>query len=295
MLDKDRERSIGAASVSDLIATAFPRLPPKQQTVARFVAAHEAETAFTPATEVANRLGVDPATVVRLAKALGFGGYPDLQRYLRARFPHHYPALSQLAWRDGLESDGAGAARRVFAQDFENLRIGLEQLNHGALAATVESIGLAKRVLVFGGGVASGVVVFLASSLKAMGFVAEQDTSGGLPLTQELALLAPHDVVIAIGFYRYVRETVSALERIQELPIVRVVLTDSPLSPLVPLGNHSLCVPVESTSHRVSLVAPLAVANCLIAGCAARYHDRVAPALQRLDAHYSKAGHLIYK
>jgi DNA-binding MurR/RpiR family transcriptional regulator len=295
MVDKNRGRSIGTASVADLIATAFPRLPPKQQTVARFVAAHEAETAFTPATEVADRLGVDPATVVRLAKALGFGGYPDLQRHLRARFPHHYPALSQPVWRDGVESDGPGAARRVFAQDFENLRIGLEQLNQHALAATVESIGQARRVLVFGGGVASGVVVFLTSSLKAMGFVAEQDTCGGLPLTQELALLAPQDVVIAVGFYRYVRETVLALERIQDLPIVRVVLTDSPLSPLVPLGHYALCVPVESTSHRVSLVAPLAVANCLIAGCAARYHDRVTPALQRLDELYSKAAHLIYK
>jgi DNA-binding MurR/RpiR family transcriptional regulator len=62
--------------------------------VARFLAANEGAVAFTP------------ATVVRLAQALGFQGYPDLQRHLRAS----YPAAST---RPGQESDGTG----LFPQD----------------------------------------------------------------------------------------------------------------------------------------------------------------------------------
>src|SRR5204863_4760135 len=83
-----------AASLQDVVTEAFARLSPKQQRVARFLAVNAEVAAFTPATDIAARLRVDPATVVRLAKSLGFQGYPDLQRHLRARFPHHYPAFA---------------------------------------------------------------------------------------------------------------------------------------------------------------------------------------------------------
>src|SRR4051812_39699929 len=94
-----------AASLQDLVAEAFPRLSPKQQRVARFLAATEPLAAFPPATELAARLRVDPATVVRLTKSLGFLGYPDLQRHLRARFPHHYPTVPALT-NGHTETDG---------------------------------------------------------------------------------------------------------------------------------------------------------------------------------------------
>jgi DNA-binding MurR/RpiR family transcriptional regulator len=275
-----------AASLHDLVALALPRLGAKQQRVARFLAANEVQAAFTPATALAARLGVDPATVVRLTKALGFRGYPDLQRHLRARFPHHYPALRPPA--NG--QPAASIAARAFAQDHDNLRLGLEALDQAAVDAIVTAIGAARRTLVFGGGVAGGVVVFLGSSLNTMGFATHYAVPDGLPLVQEMTLLEPHDLAFGVGFYRYVGQTVSALRRARERGIPRVVLTDSPLSPLVPLAQHALCAPVESISHRVSLVAPMAVANALVAACAARYAERVNAALRRLDHEYRAAG-----
>lgn len=283
------------ASFQDLVAQAFPRLSPKQQRVARFLASNEAVAAFTPATELAARLEVDPATVVRLTKSLGFAGYPDLQRHLRARFPHHYPAFSGSSnghggTSEGQDSGASGLLQRAFAQDHENLRLGLEMLDKTAFAAAVVAIGRARRILVFGGGVATGVAAFLGSSLRSMGFPVEQVGGEGLPLVQALVLLTPDDLAIGIGFYRYVGQTVMVLERARAAGIPRVVLTDSPLSPLVPLADHALCAPVESISHRVSIVAPLAVTNALVAACAARYPDRVSATLRRLNDEYHAAG-----
>lgn len=273
-----------STSLQDLVAAAFPRLAPKQQRVARFLAANEAVAAFTPATELATRLRVDPATVVRLTKSLGFRGYPDLQRHLRARFPHHYPSFAVPA--DGGESS---ILSRAFGQDYENLRVGLELVDPHAFAHTVEAIASARRILVFGGGVAAGVVVFVSSSLRTMGFPVEQATDG-VSLVQELVQLRPEDLAFGIGFYRYVGQTVSVLQRAEALGVPRAVLTDSPLSPLVPLATHALCAPVESISHRVSLVAPMAVANALIAACALRHPRQVAATLRRLDEEYRAAG-----
>lgn len=279
-----------SVSLQDVVSAAFPRLSPKQQRVARFLAANEAVVAFTPATELAARLEVDPATVVRSTKALGYRGYPDLQRQLRARFPHHYPSFAAAA---NSPDNGAGQAsllRRAFAQDHENLRAGLEVSDERAFAAVVDAIGQARRILVFGGGVAAGVVAFLGSSLLTMGFPVEQAATDGLPLVQALVQLRPEDLAFGIGFYRYVGQTVTGLERARALGVPRVALTDSPLSPLVPLADQALCAPVESISHRVSLVAPLAVANALVAACAARHPGQVAAALRRLDQEYRAAG-----
>jgi DNA-binding MurR/RpiR family transcriptional regulator len=111
-----------------------------------------------------------------------------------------------------------------------------------------------------------------------------------LPLVQELVLLTPSDLAFGIGFYRYVGQTMKILERARELGVPRVVLTDSPLSPLVQLADHALCAPVESTSHRVSLAAPMSVANALVAACAARCAEQVGATLQRLDKEYRAAG-----
>jgi DNA-binding MurR/RpiR family transcriptional regulator len=282
------------ASLQDVVAEAFPRLSPKQQAVARFLAANEGVAAFTPASEVAARLRVDPATVVRLAKSLGFQGYPDLQRHLRARFPHHYPAFSGAAPGPEHADGQLGLVARAFAQDHENLRQGLEQLDQAAFNGAVEAIGRARRILLFGGGVAAGVVAFLGSSLRTMGFPIEQPTSDGLPLIQELVLLQPDDLAFGVGFYRYVGLTVRVLERTKALGVPRIVLTDSTLSPLVPLADYTLCAPVESISHRVSLVAPMAVADALVAACAARHPDLVAATLRRLDEEYRAAGLLTH-
>jgi DNA-binding MurR/RpiR family transcriptional regulator len=279
------------ATLADRVAGVLPRLSPKQQRVARFLAANEGAVAFTSATEIAARLRVDPATVVRLAQALGFQGYPDLQRHLRASYPHHYPS-SGLAVRDHAASDDGepGPIARAFAQDHENLRLGLEQLDQAELAAAVDAIGRARRILVFGGGVAGSVVAFLGSSLRTMGFPVHLGDRDDLALIQELVLLGSDDLALGVGFYRYVGLTVAALERARALGVPTVVLTDSPLSPLVPLADHALCAPVESVSHRVSLVAPMAVTNALIAACVERQPAQVDVTLRRLDDEYRRAG-----
>jgi DNA-binding MurR/RpiR family transcriptional regulator len=278
-----------AASLQEVVSEAFPRLSPKQQRVARFLAANEVVAAFTPATELAQRLKVDPATVVRLTRSLGFQGYPDLQRHLRARFPHHYPTLSAAAVTHSADNEH-DLVSAAFAQDHENLRLGLQMLDRQAFNAVVMAIAHAERILLFGGGVAMGVVSFLGSSLRTMGFSAHYAAADGLPLVQELVLLTPNDLAFGIGFYRYVGQTMKILERARELGVPRVVLTDSPLSPLVRLADHALCAPVESTSHRVSLAAPMSVANALVAACAARCPEQVGATLERLDKEYRAAG-----
>jgi DNA-binding MurR/RpiR family transcriptional regulator len=273
----------------DAVTAAFAGLAPKQQRVARFMATNEALIAFTSASEVARRLDVDPATVVRLARALGYKGYPDLQRQIRARIPHHYPSIDATNGHEG----GTSPLDRAIAQGQGNLQLTLEATTAEEIERVVELIGAARRVLVFGSGVASGLVTFLASSLQTLGVTAEGEVGEGLGVVQRLALLDERDLAIGVGFYRYVRQTVRALAEARDAGVPCVAITDSPLSPLAGVASVTLCAPVESISHRVSLVGPCALADALVATYTARFPDAVAASLRRLDARYRAAGLLV--
>jgi DNA-binding MurR/RpiR family transcriptional regulator len=283
------------ASLSERIAARFAELSPKQQRVARYFMDHPSEVAFTSANELAKRLDMNAATIVRLSRELGYAGYPDLQHHVRRRFPHHYPSLTPSG--EGGADDGTTPAivRRTFAQDMENLQVASEGIDDRVMEEIVDCLFGARRVLLFGGGVASGVTAYLASSLRTIGIAVTHVTEGAVTLTQEVEILENDDVAFAVSFYRYVGETLFTLERAREIGITRIALTDSPISPAAPLATHVLCAPVESTSHRISLVAPMAVVNALLAACVLRGGSRVSETLDRLDQQYRRSGLLVFE
>ena len=59
------------------------RLSPTQRRLARYVMDHPDEALFLSSVELARRAGVSQASVTRLAAALGYSGYGELQRELR--------------------------------------------------------------------------------------------------------------------------------------------------------------------------------------------------------------------
>lgn len=275
------------------IEARFAELGPKQRRAARYIVDNEAAVALLSAGEVAERVGVDPATVVRLCQRLGYRGYPHLQEFVRRRSPRHATFVEKVQRDDGGTAPSA-LLSRAFAQDRQNLGRAAESVDPDAFEALVEAVLAARQTVLVGGGVARPVVLYLVSSLRMMGFDVRDTTAGSTTLAQDLAALAPSDLVLAIGFYRYLRETVDALDAVQALGARRAVITDSPVSPLTRAADVILCVPVESTSHRISLVASMALANALLAALTARDHDRVAAALRRVDAQYQRAHLVVY-
>lgn len=272
----------------------FAELPPKQRRAARFILRDETAVAFLSANELADRVGVDPATIVRLSQRLGYRGYPHLQEAIRRRLPRYRSFVDKLE-RSRPDLPPASVLGRSLEQDRENLARAYESVDPATFEAVVAALLDARRTVLAGGGVARPVVIFLASSLRMMGLDVRDTTAGSTTLAQELALLAGDDLLLAVGFYRYLRETVEAIEAARRRGVRVVAVTDSPASPLVALSDLALCVPVDSTSHRISLVASMAIANALISALAAKARDRVADALRRVNEEYKRARLVLYE
>ncbi len=65
--------------LTEQIVKAFDALPPQLQVAARYVLDSPRDVALLSMREQARRAGVQPATMTRLAKHLGFSGYEDIK------------------------------------------------------------------------------------------------------------------------------------------------------------------------------------------------------------------------
>ena len=101
-------------SLRQIVEDHSGRLTKSDRRLVQVLLSNPKESAFLSAQDLAERAEVHPATAVRLARKLGFGGYPDL--------------------RAKLQDDLIGGSQAV-----ERVQRRLEHLGHGSLEAFVES------------------------------------------------------------------------------------------------------------------------------------------------------------
>ncbi|MBV9626029.1 MAG: MurR/RpiR family transcriptional regulator, partial [Acidobacteria bacterium] len=107
---------------------------------------------------LARKLGTDPATVLRIVRALGFESYRDFMAYL------HELSIASGTSFEGMQAENATIpirlpnARSALDQDMRNLHSLRNTLDLGKVGRVAGKIHGARRILVLGGRIAIGVV-----------------------------------------------------------------------------------------------------------------------------------------
>lgn len=264
-----------------------PELGRSQRRVARVMLEDIDALAYLPANELATRANVHVATVVRLAQRLGFEGYPDLQRSLRSRLSQ-YPRFFQSMNQEG-DSNDADQDTSLVESILFHARKNLDQLirktDIGLVTDVARTLMSARRVLVFGIGIAGPLAEHIASSLRVLGTPADHPVDS-VSTMQQLSLLDSEGVIFAIDFQRYYRETSRVVAAATHLGTRMITLTDSEISPVAQSAILTLIAPAESPTPRTSLAPAFALAEALIAVCAIEARNRTAPMMQRIDDLY---------
>jgi len=262
----------------------FPELTKKQKEVARFALDNERFVAFASITEVAQQAGVSTATVVRFCQALSYEGYRHLQAAMRQTFPRFATTIQRQ--EAGLASPlpESDLLARVCAADIDNIRRTVELVDAQTFAVSVAELDRATGILVVGEGLAAPPALFLANSLKTMGLPVCAVTTGGAPLSLEVSTLKPADLLVAISFWRYSRETVEAMHWAGEIGTKRIAITDSEVSPLAQLADHAFVASTYGIAHSSSPIAPISLINALVAALSVRRPQQTLAALRRVDA-----------
>jgi DNA-binding MurR/RpiR family transcriptional regulator len=119
-----------------------------------------------------------------------------------------------------------------------------------------------------------------------MGYRALVEERGGPHLTAAIAPLGPDDLVIAITFWKGIREVIRAVEWASGRGIATIGITDTIYSPLAETADISIALPTEGTSFFQSMVGPLAMVNGLLAHVAQRADARRRDVMKEAERSY---------
>ncbi len=268
----------------ETIISSFPGLTKKQKEVARFALDNEYSVAFASVAEVAQKVGVSTATVVRFCQTLGYEGYPHLQAAIRQTFPRFTTRIQRLEVRLTSPLPESDLLARVCAADISNIKRTMELVDAETFEAAVTEISRATGILMVGEGLSAPSALFFAHSLKVMGFSVQAVTTGGSPLAFELSTLRPSDLLVGIGLWRYTRETVEAMCWAKELGTKRIAITDSELSPLAQLSDYVFVAATNGVAHSSSPIALISLINAFVAALSFRRPQQTLAALRKVDA-----------
>ena len=266
-------------TLTELLERHFERLSPELQRAARWVSAHPAELGLQSMRQSALAAGVAPATMTRLAQALGLDGFEAMRRPSMRAFAQslgHAPVHDAATAED---APAASADERLRQAQINNLTSVRQHNTPQQLNAAAQSILAARRVLFLGLRASFGVAYHLHYTCDWLRPDTRLAADLGGAWVDGVLDLSPSDLLVVVSQAPYTRQTVDAVQAAQQGAVPVLALTDSALSPLARLAQQSLLFEAASPAFFHSMTGAQALAETLM--------DRVAElggaaAVQRL-------------
>ena len=245
------------------------RLPRQQRRLAEAFLMGPELVAFSSLREVAERVNVNAATIVRFAQSLGYEGYGEFQAAVRLAYKQragfgHAPTDLAAALRSSGDAVGfmhaqhatsaEAAYRTVAAADLDGIASRLEQ---------------ARRIVVFAEASAQ------VPALLCVHLLRHAMLHGDLVNSEVDAMIAMHDigpsdVVVFIALTLTFHATVTVHDFVRARGATTIAIIGSPVSPLQTRADHVIVAPAESPTMRFSVVAAVNAVELLFAHIVSR-------------------------
>ena len=237
-----------------------------------FILGNEVDVAIYSQREIARRANVPPATLSRLAKALGFPNYGDMRDVYVSAFKSAGHGNTFQASK--LRSIGAISSERFFSEyvsgEVFNVENTFARLNKEDLVEAVNLIQESRKCIVFGRRTMFPVAQSFAYTLgKAFSNVFMYADQGGIS-GYSLCDFNMGDVAVVFALRPYSSHTIRFTELMVSRRIRVVAITDSIASPLSAIADTTLLVTCESISFPDSVIGAHALAGLIVAIMVAR-------------------------
>jgi DNA-binding MurR/RpiR family transcriptional regulator len=217
-------------------------------------------------TDFAREADVSTPSVLRLAKKLGFSGFPAFQEELRSELSAQLQNPISKHDRWAAEAPEGHILNTFASAVMENLSGSLKLMDHRAFDAIVGLLAdRRKTIYVAGGRITGAIAAYLVTHLQMArpGVHLVPATQSFWP--QYLLDIGRQDVVIFFDIRRYDARMLEFAASAQERGAKVVLITDQWISPIARLAVHSLPLRIEAPSSWDSNIVPLFVAEALVA------------------------------
>jgi len=251
-------------SIEALLLEKKVRLTAAQKRVVNFIIQHYEEAIFLTVSRLARKASVSEATVIRLAQALGFDGYPGMQRMLRENLQNRLSTVTRIQETIKHAHHNGNILFKIMQEDIQNLTQTLHNIPQETFQRAVEDIRSARRVFVAGLRGAHAPAIILVMYLRFLKKEANLIVPGFGDVWNEILGLGSDDLVIGISLPRYTRLTVEVLAYAHDKGAKVGAISDSPLSPLAINADWVLPVSSRIDSFIESFTAAVSLVNALL-------------------------------
>lgn len=254
-----------------------------QKLIANYILNSYDKAAFMTASKLGKTVDVSESTVVRFAAEVGYDGYPAMQKALQEMIRNKLTAVQRIE----VSNDRIGdhdILPMVMHADAENIRLTLDQVDRTSFNHTVSAILSARKVYILGTRSAAALSSFLGFYFNMMlENVIVVYTNSSSELFEQILRIGEGDVIIGISFPRYSKRTVRAMRYAKDRGAMAVAITDSPVSPLAEIADHTLMAKSDMVSFVDSLVAPLSLVNALIVAVSRKRSEEMEGTFSKLE------------
>lgn len=258
------------------------RLSKGHRKIAQYIVDHYEKAVFMTASKLGESVGVSESTVVRFASAMGYEGYPQLQRAFQELVSHRLTANQRVEMSNDIDPHGVLA--HVLKSDVQNLHQTMESLENAVFEDVVQRILKAKSIYVMGLRSAAPLAEFMGYYLNYIFDSVHLVSSGSTDVFEEISNLQEGDVLIGISFPRYSTRTVEAMLFAKHCGAQVIAITDGPMSPLKDVADATLMARTDMASFVDSLAAPLSVINALLVSLGLSRKDALTEHFRKLES-----------
>lgn len=267
-----------------IITEYYQRLTKSEKQIANYLRKNQEESAFLSAAELADRLGLSEATIVRFARTVGFDSYPAMREVLQDNFRRRVTHSTRLQSRLEDLRDGGDIFERMVASEIDYLSHALETVDRQAFQQAVDLMKSHKRIFVFGVGPSVSLVELMDIRLRRVGWEVVPLTTTGREILEPLLMMNEQDLLFTICFFDITPSLELVLGYANEVSSQVIMLTDTLGSIIGDKADVVLAARRGPVSGFHSLVVPMTIINTLLLALAQEDQERAILNLDKLDA-----------
>ncbi|WP_299391937.1 MurR/RpiR family transcriptional regulator [Pelagibius sp.] len=275
-----------SAELQKLIAAHASRLTTADSRLLDVLLQDPLRAAMDTGKDISDRANVHPAAAVRLAKRLGFPGYPEFRAFLRENLTageddFRSPAARVMARL--ARSEESSSLSAVIESEMSALAGLREALADGEIAAAATEIAKARQLYVYGRGHAASLSSLVSRRLRRSGYPVIDIGSHITGPAELLINLGPEDLLVLFAFREPTARLQELLTTARDIGTRVLAITDVGGGRLDPKPDLHISAPRGAAGESQSLVVPMTITNAIILELAATDDGRSLAALARYD------------
>ena len=231
------------------IRTRYDSLSKRLKQVAQYVLDNHNSVVFDTVATISERAGVPPSTLIRFANAFGFSGFNEMKQIFRenlmeetASYTERLQLFRQLEPSQD-QQESAVDILNIFAQaNHQALQQLANQTSAEQLQTAVEILNQANNIFIVGLKRSFSIACYLDYALHHLDCRSFVINGLGGMFDEQLSQVKPGDVVVAISFSPYAKETLEIMNTTSQRGIRQIAITDSQISPLIAFSDVSFVI-----------------------------------------------------